>query len=132
MNYLDLLNNIMRNLLKSFLIALLFSLCGCSNNEISGDLIITNINVIDVENLLTEKNQTIAIENGIIKSITSYSNSDVYNSENVIDGTDKYIIPGLWDMHVHYSTSRQHPNFRNLFIANGVLGVRDLWGNLDV
>ncbi len=46
----------------------------------------------------------------------------------VVDGRGKFLIPGLWDMHVHVQElDRSFP----LFIANGVLGVRDMGGNLD-
>ncbi|WP_053970222.1 amidohydrolase family protein [Mangrovimonas sp. ST2L15] len=122
----------MRKLFTIISITTLISILVSCKNEITGDIIITNTNVIDIENLATIGNQTIAIENGSIKSITPFSKSDNYNSVIVVDGTDKFIIPSLWDMHVHYATSREHPNFRKLFIANGILGVRDLWGNLEV
>ncbi|MDQ2978957.1 MAG: amidohydrolase family protein [Acidobacteriota bacterium] len=43
----------------------------------------------------------------------------------IIDGTDKFLLPGLWDMHAHIrETERSFP----LFIANGVLGIRDMGG----
>jgi imidazolonepropionase-like amidohydrolase len=47
----------------------------------------------------------------------------------IVDGSGKFLIPGLWDMHVHV----QHdPDiFYPLFIANGVTGVRDMGGPLD-
>ena len=56
-----------------------------------------------------------------IKAITK-------NTE-IIDGTDKFIIPGLWDMHVHYWVD--YKNDTPLLIANGVIGVRDMWGNIQ-
>src|SRR5262249_19092575 len=42
----------------------------------------------------------------------------------VIDARGKFLIPGLWDMHVHWEMKDYLP----LFIANGVLGVRVMWG----
>lgn len=103
----------------------------CNKNNISGDLIIKNVNVIDVVNGTLNSNQTVAIENGKITSITRSSSSDEINSESIIDGKGKYVIPSLWDMHTHFTTSSDYKGFSNLFIANGVLGARDLWGNLD-
>src|SRR5262245_51513247 len=47
----------------------------------------------------------------------------------VIDATGKYVIPGLWDMHVHTDV----PGGRallGLFVANGVTGVRDMDGDI--
>jgi len=42
----------------------------------------------------------------------------------VVDATGKFLIPGLWDMHVHPTEKEYLP----LFIANGVTGVRVMWG----
>ena len=42
----------------------------------------------------------------------------------VIDCTNKYIMPGLFDAHVHINSSDMH----KLFIANGVTSVRNMWG----
>jgi imidazolonepropionase-like amidohydrolase len=43
----------------------------------------------------------------------------------VIDATGRYLIPGLWDMHVHIYDER----YLALFTANGITGVRQMWGN---
>jgi imidazolonepropionase-like amidohydrolase len=43
----------------------------------------------------------------------------------VIDGRGKFLIPGLWDMHVHALSPDRVENFLKLFIANGVTGIRD-------
>jgi imidazolonepropionase-like amidohydrolase len=82
-------------------------------------------------NGISNSNQTVVVENGKITSITPFSSSDEINSESIINGNGKYIIPSLWNMHTHYSASSEYKGFSNLFIANGVLGVRDLWGDLD-
>src|SRR3984893_15586976 len=54
----------------------------------------------------------------------------------VIDGSGRYLIPGLWDMHVHSAFGDWFPGGRDiilpLFIANGVTGVRDMGGDLPV
>lgn len=109
---------------------LLLTFVSCSKKVIIADLIIANVNIIDVENSVTKSNQTIAIQDDKIISITPYSDLYELKAETIIDGTNKYIIPSLWDMHTHYTTSKEHQGFLNLFIANGVLGVRDLWGNI--
>lgn len=98
---------------------------------ISGEVIITDVNVINVANGTTVPSQTVVIENGIITYVIPFSESDKIISKTIIAGSDKYLIPALWDMHTHYTTSAKHKGFLNLFIANGVLGVRDLWGDLE-
>src|SRR5216684_3121086 len=54
----------------------------------------------------------------------------------VIDGSGQFLIPGLWDMHVHSAFGDWFPGGRDiilpLFIANGVTGVRDMGGDAPV
>ena len=53
-----------------------------------------------------------------------------------IDGKGKFLIPGLWDMHVHMVFGDWFPRGKEvtlpLFIANGITGVRDMGGELEV
>ena len=42
----------------------------------------------------------------------------------IVDATGKFLIPGLWDMHVHWYAQDYLP----LFNANRVTGVRIMWG----
>ncbi len=53
-----------------------------------------------------------------------------------MDATGQYLIPGLWDMHVHSVFGDWFPGGRDiilpLFIADGVTGVRDMGGELPV
>jgi imidazolonepropionase-like amidohydrolase len=54
----------------------------------------------------------------------------------VIDARGQYLIPGLWDMHVHSAFGDWFPGGRDiilpLFVANGVTGVRDMGGDVPV
>ena len=54
----------------------------------------------------------------------------------MIDATGQFLIPGLWDMHVHSAFGDWFPGGRDiilpLFIANGVTGVRDMGGDVPV
>jgi imidazolonepropionase-like amidohydrolase len=53
-----------------------------------------------------------------------------------VDGSGKFLIPGLWDMHVHMVFGDWFPRGKEitlpLFIANGITSVRDMGGELDV
>lgn len=55
-------------------------------------------------------------------------NISVSAGAQVVDATGKFLIPGLWDMHVHWY---MRDTF-SLFIANGVTGVRQMFGNSDL
>ena len=83
-----------------------------------------------------KKNQTVIIKGNKISSIGNLSN--VPKQATVIDGKDKYLIPGLWDMHVHMwherwekstSTIEGREVFLGMFIPNGITGVRDMGGD---
>lgn len=48
----------------------------------------------------------------------------------MVDLRGKYVIPGLWDMHTHYGFSEDI--FIPLYIANGVTGIREMWGYPEI
>jgi imidazolonepropionase-like amidohydrolase len=119
--------NISKRIKSGFVILLLImpfiSFCRPRNY----DCLITNVNVVDVKTGKILKNKTLAIDNTRISAI--YDNEIVgSDSTIVIDGKGKYLIPGLWDMHAHYTWS--HADLDPLLIANGITGVREMWGNM--
>ncbi len=118
--------------MKKSLICLFISvfLVNCSKNFVVGDVVITNINIIDVKQGKTIPNQTIVIQDDKIASIKPFSEADENKAQTIIDGTGKFVMPGLWDMHAHGIT--RNGDFSALFVANGVLGVREMSGNLKV
>lgn len=60
---------------------------------------ISQVNVIDPASKKIIKNQTLYIENGIIKNI---GNSITYPKEVItLNGSGKYLLPGLAEMHAH-------------------------------
>jgi hypothetical protein len=79
-------------------------------------LTIGNVNVVDVETG-TVRESFVRITNGVISEVGSAGPT------GMIDGTGKFLIPGLWDMHVHLWEKRP---MLGLYVAHGVLGVRDM------
>ena len=92
--------------------------------QIDSKLLIKNCHVVDVKNGTILYNQNIRIENGRILTIDSVSSSSV-TGFTVIDGSGKYVVPGLWDMHLHTLSLSPQLHFP-LLIANGVTNVRDM------
>lgn len=92
--------------------------------------IIYDINIIDINNGAILPNKTIFIKGDAIFRIT-----ETYPIEHEIDttklfiGTSKYIIPGLWDVHVH---TRGEGSFKEIeiprYIAHGITGIREMGG----
>lgn len=91
---------------------------------------IKSINIIDVTSGNLLKNRDILIKDNVIVAIDTLGILEADAASLIIDGTNKYVMPGLWDMHTHsnqYSKWIHHP----LFIANGVTGIRDMSGQLN-
>lgn len=89
--------------------------------------IIRNVNILSEDCTNFIKNQDVIIENGIIIKITQSQSFD--EMANVIDGTDKFLIPGLVDSHVHLKESK---NDLFLYLANGVTYIREMAGQPHV
>ncbi|HEY8130473.1 MAG TPA: amidohydrolase family protein [Thermoanaerobaculia bacterium] len=91
---------------------------------LAATLAITRVTVIDTNGGAPQRDVTVVIRDDRIAEITD----KIVPATKVIDGRGKFLIPGLWDMHVHLSwtTSSALP----LLIANGVTSVRDLGSRL--
>ncbi len=100
----------------------------CQKKIITDDYLLMNVNIIDVENELVLENKHVAINADKITAIFdqefSYSDSVI-----IIDCSGKFLIPGLWDMHTHYNLIYSYSS--PLLVANGVTGVREMWGFMD-
>ena len=91
---------------------------------------IKSINIIDVKSGNILKNRDILIKDNVIIAIDTIGMIKAHSASLIIDGTNKYLMPGLWDMHTH---STQHSEWLHhpLYIANGVTGIRDMSGQLN-
>jgi imidazolonepropionase-like amidohydrolase len=99
-------------------------------------LAITHVNVIDATGAPTQPDMTVIVRDG---RIVEFGKSDAVHAPagaKTVQATGKYLIPGLWDMHVHTVFGDWLPRNEKvvlpLFVANGVTGVRDMGGDLDV
>jgi hypothetical protein len=122
--------NYLHKTIKSifWILLLVISFPSC-NGVANHDCLITNVNIVDVKTGKISKNKTIAIDNN---RITAIYDKEIISSDStiLINGSGKYLIPGLWDMHAHYKWS--HVDMDPLLIANGVTGIREMWGNMPI
>ena len=91
-------------------------------------LAITGVDVVDVRLGTVLPGRTVVIAGGRIRSVEA--NGAVPAGARVMDGSGRYLLPGLQDMHVHL----RHPlgpTLMKLFIANGVTGVREMGSDCD-
>lgn len=98
-------------------------------------LAITHINVIDATGTPAQPDMTVVVRDGHIVELGKSDAVHAPADAKAVDGSGKYLIPGLWDMHVHTVFGDWLPRDEKvvppLFVANGVTGVRDMGGDLD-
>lgn len=82
--------------------------------------VLLHANVVDVRDGSIARDVAVTITGNRIAAIAPSSVAPA--NANLVDATGKYVIPGLWDMHVHWYDEHYLP----LFIANGVTGVRQM------
>ena len=91
-------------------------------------LAITHVILIDTTGAPPRLDMTVVIAEDRITEIGKSAKVKIPRGARIVDAAGKYLIPGLWDMHMHLSwtTASALP----LLIANGVTGVRDMGGRL--
>ena len=122
-----------KSLKKFKFIFLTFYILGCSNQvTISDDsYIIKNISIIDPIDGLQSTKSLVITDNTI--SMILDNDSELIDNNNIIDASGKYLIPGLWDAHIHFSFDTDlAPFMPGLFLAHGVTSVRDTGGPIDL
>jgi imidazolonepropionase-like amidohydrolase len=99
-------------------------------------LVFSHVNVIDATGAPTQSDMTVIVKGQHITEVARSGQVRVPAQAKVVDARGQYLIPGLWDMHVHTVFGDWLPRNEKitlpLFVANGVTGVRDMGGDLEV
>jgi predicted dinucleotide-binding enzyme/cytosine/adenosine deaminase-related metal-dependent hydrolase len=134
------------------LIGLVF-LCTSAQAQ-STTLAIRGAWVVDVTDGSLHPDQTVLIQGNRIAAIGPTTAIAVPQGAEIVDAAGGYLIPGLWDMHTHLLWSTEEgerlwvkmpheldswtlwehyyaPSL-DLLIANGLTGIREMWGNPDI
>ncbi|HEX4936556.1 MAG TPA: hypothetical protein VFV33_25420, partial [Gemmatimonadaceae bacterium] len=93
-------------------------------------VVITNTSIVDVETGQVRGGQSIHIEGARIREVAPSGAMKVPPGARLVDGTGRFVIPGLWDMHVHATGFGIDRLFQPVLVANGVTGIREMWGQL--
>jgi imidazolonepropionase-like amidohydrolase len=93
-----------------------------------GITVFTRVAVIDGTSPTPRLDRTVVVRGNRIVAEGPSASVTVPAGARVIDGRGKFLIPGLWDMHVHTAMPGGRDVLR-LYIANGVTGVRDMAGD---
>lgn len=101
-------------------------------------VVFTNVNVIPMDRERVLAKQTVVIKNGVIAEIGDAKKVKLPNGAVLVDGTGKYLIPGLVDMHTHLlSDSDEYPDSigpdeLRVMVANGVTTIRFMIGTPEL
>ncbi len=117
----------MKHFLQSAATILLFAnILFAQTNSVIVPVVFKHVTVIDVTGAPSKSDMTVVVSGQFIAAIGKSGKVKIPKDALVVDAAGKFLIPGLWDMHVHLQKTTPFA----LFIANGVLGVRHMGGNL--
>src|SRR5437899_7266414 len=119
----------------SFLTLLAVPLAGRAQNQAgtpAGSFALAQITVIDMTGAPPQSDMTVVVTGNRIATLGPSRSVRIPKGGLTLDATGKFLIPGLWDMHVHAAWASTLSTFGPLFLVNGVTGVREMWGSLDV
>jgi hypothetical protein len=97
----------------------------------SKPLVFTHATVIDATGAPPKSDMSIVIIAGRIITLGNTGRVRVPAEAQIIDATGKFLIPGLWDMHIHSGGYENGKKFFPRLIANGITGIRDMGSPLD-
>jgi imidazolonepropionase-like amidohydrolase len=74
---------------------------------------------------------TVIVEGDRITAIARNGRERIPIGATIVDGRGKYLIPGLWDMHVHIGGYEEGTKLLPRLVAYGITGVRDMASPVD-
>ena len=120
--------------MRNALIALSIAFCCTASAQTSSipQIYITHVTVINTDTGKETRDQTVMISDGRISALATSQNLVVPAGARIVDGRGKYLMPALWDMHVHAVRTERISAMFPMFVANGVLGIRDMGTDMDL
>ncbi len=86
--------------------------------------LLTDVTLVDVETGTLTLDRSVLIQGGVIVEIGAAVEAA---GATVFDADDRFLIPGLWDSHVHVFSSTEEPDTAfPLYLLNGITGIRDM------
>jgi len=98
------------------------------------DVILTKATLIDVASGKAVQGKSVVLKGDTIIAVVDDSKLSAYAARKTIRLPGKYLMPGLWDTHVHFGGGpaliEENKHLLALYIANGITTVRDCSGDL--
>jgi imidazolonepropionase-like amidohydrolase len=118
---------------SSVIALILLTIVSCTKSQ-EADLILTDASIVSVIDNKVIPNKLIAISRNRIIAIDDSKNISDYTSEFIVSLEGKFVMPGLWDNHVHFRGGDElieaNKDLLPLFLAFGVTTVRDAGGDI--
>lgn len=100
-----------------------------------GDVMIRHATVVDVEHARNVADQAVVLRGADIVAVGSDADiAKAWTAAQTVDGKGHFLIPGLWDMHVHFGGGpdliEENKALLPLYIAHGITTIRDCSGDL--
>jgi len=117
---------------KKYRIPFIFLAAWCTVAMVSGQdagsgiVAFKNVRLIPMTSDKVMENQTVLVRGDRIFRVGSAEHLEIPKEAVIVDGTGKYLMPGLADMHVHLVSKTWETPEANMFLANGVTTIRDL------
>lgn len=121
----------MKKIILIFTITATLISCKSEGVVYDGAYVIEDVNLIDPIDGI-EENMSVVVQGN--KIIETFKTNEVRlsNKNKIFVSSGKFLIPGLWDTHIHFSYERDLSSaMPNLFLAHGITSVRDTGGEFD-
>ena len=103
-----------------------------ASNPSSPSMAFTHVTVLTMAGGAALKDQTVVVHGNRITALGPSSTVTAPRGSRVVVGRGKFLIPGLWDMHGHLPDDKASRQIDlPLYVANGVTGVRNMWGDCE-
>lgn len=124
----------MKTLLAAALAALVLAPLPAAAKD-RADILIRHATIVDVEHARLIPGQAVATSGDRIVAVGSDAEvTKQWSAKRTVDAGNRYLIPGLWDMHVHFGGGQQliaeNQALLPLYVAHGITTVRDASGDL--
>jgi imidazolonepropionase-like amidohydrolase len=115
-------------------IALVLAAASLTQDPANRPVVITNVTVIPMDRERVVANQSVVVERGVIARLGPANQVRIPDGAQQVDGSGKYLIPGLVDVHVHLASNPEDEqrHILKLFLANGVTSVVNMRGTPQI
>lgn len=125
---------IVRYLIPLLIVLILATRPASASPDQPGMFAIKNVGVLPMDRERVLAGQTVIVERGVIARLSAAADVRIPEGATIIDGTGRFLIPGLIDAHVHLSffTEEQQRTILTIFVLTGVTTVVNLKGTPQV